>query len=301
MGNISTAVPGGTVDLPTGALMVQLPLLALPGRIHHQVGLFFKSQDGSFGPAGRGTSLSTSVFMQPPPNNAPGLDLALPGHRCFHFDYNFTDSAYEDSRDPELLGAKFVQGAQVLSGTLTFKNGDQWLFGTYGDLSQMQDRYGNFLQVSPGTGFTQGINYGGTYYPRADFSYSGGLVNQIAFSYALSNSNPPARAWSVTYDGSSRISSIADPTGGAWHYTWTTYTRADGQVLPLISTITSPRGYVVLTALYDSSGRITQYTAADQGVTKFAYSAALGSDGTTSAPMRWVTPRSGATPGRRRP
>src|SRR5437763_2600734 len=59
------------------------------------------------------------------------------------------------------------------------------------------------------------------------------------------------------------------------------------------------------TCLYDTVGRITKITAADTGVTTFAYSAALGSDGTTTVTdprsnvtswsYTWPTPPSGAT------
>src|SRR5207237_6325183 len=98
MGDVHTAVPGASVDVPTGALLVKFPLLPLPSRYPHQVALSFNSQEGSNGPLGKGTSLSTSVFVAYGP--AAGIDLIFPGHRRFEFRFNWTDYAYEDSRDP---------------------------------------------------------------------------------------------------------------------------------------------------------------------------------------------------------
>src|SRR5205814_9857803 len=89
------------------------------------------------------------------------------------------------------------------------------------------------------------------------FRGGNGQVASITETYALSGGNPPARTWSLAYDGSNRLASITDPQSGVWRYTWTTYTRSDGKVLPLISTITTPRGNIIFSALYDSSGRIT--------------------------------------------
>jgi YD repeat-containing protein len=251
---------------------------------------------------GTGGALSTSVFMAYGPSG--GLNLIFPGHHRFELAYNWSDSAYEDSRDPEMLGAKFTQGAGQtgLAGTLALRNGDAWQFDNQGNCWQEQDRHGNFVNIDGGT-FSQAVRYGGSYYPRADFAYTAGHVTAITYTYTTSN--PPARAWSLAYDGNNRLSTITDPQGNAWHYTWTTYTRSDGQVLPLLSTITTPRGNVIFSALYDTSGRITQYTAADTGVTHFSYSAALGADGTTTVtnPLShaaswsytWPTPPAGET------
>ena len=32
------------------------------------------------------------------PAGGVGFDLLAPGHRAFHFEFNYTDNAYEDSR-----------------------------------------------------------------------------------------------------------------------------------------------------------------------------------------------------------
>ncbi|MFI5338184.1 MAG: RHS repeat domain-containing protein [Opitutales bacterium] len=253
MGDLHVPVPGAMVDLPTGAVRIHVSMLPIPGRYSPTVGWYFTSQDASSGPVGIGTSLGTDYVMQVP-SSSVGLDLIAPGHRCFHFDYNFSDGLFHDNRDPEMLGATFAQGAQTTAGTLTLKDGEQLVFtsgggNSPGSVTQMQDRYGNGITVGG-----SGASLLGSYYPRVDYSWSGYQISGFAFSYTTGN--PPGRAWSLTYDGSNRLSSVADPTGGAWHYTWTTYTRGDGQVLPLISTITSPRGYTVLAALYDLEFRL---------------------------------------------
>jgi RHS repeat-associated protein len=285
MGSIRAGVPGGAVDLPTGALTVRVPLPPLPGRVHHQLACYFNSQDSGLGPLGQGTSLSVSTFLAYGPSG--GVDLILPGHRRFEFSFNWTDYAYEDARDPEMLGAKFTQGAGQtgLAGTMRLRNGDQLLFDNQGNCWQQQDRYGNFINIDGGT-FPQAVRLGGSYYPRVDFTYTSGRVTQIRYSYLASS--PLNRSWTLAYDGNLRLSTITDPLGGVTRYTWQTYTRSDGQVLPLISTITTPRGsatvppFAALTALYDSTGRLTRVTGADGSYSTLSYSAAIGSDGTTT-------------------
>jgi YD repeat-containing protein len=101
------------------------------------------------------------------------------------------------------------------------------------------------------------------------------------------------------------LSTVTNPLSGVTSYTWSTYTRSDGQVLPLVATITNPRNFVSLQAQYDSVGRITQMTAADTGVTTLSYSGAIGSNGTTtltdprgnvtSWSYVWPTPPAGET------
>jgi hypothetical protein len=107
-----------------------------------------------------GTALSTSVFLATGASGNPAL--ILPGHRRFEFAYNGSTGAYENTRDPEMLGAKITQGPGQygLAGTLTLRNGDQWQFNNQGDCTAELDRHNNFLNID-GAPFTQAVRYGG--------------------------------------------------------------------------------------------------------------------------------------------
>jgi YD repeat-containing protein len=175
-----------------------------------------------------------------------------------------------------MLGAVYTQtGYGPYDGTVRFKNGDKLIFLS-GILTRMQDLHGNFIDID-----SMAVRLGGSTYPRVDFTYDGnGHITAMTWWYTGS---PGSRQWTFGYDANQRLSTVTNPLGGVTRYTWTTYTRpSDGQVLPLIATITSPRNYVTFTGQYDTSGRITQVTAADAGVTTFAYTAPPGSDGTTT-------------------
>jgi RHS repeat-associated protein len=299
---------GGAVDAPTGALLLRFELPRLPGRVHPQIALYFNSQDGTVGPLGTGTSTSLDWKLYQPPYSGNDFDLIAPGHRRYHFFYGYdswlAQYVWKDTRDPEMLGAYFSRaaGEYGLTCTLHFKNADQFKFGYYGDLTRMLDRFGNFVDVNAG-GFPSTITFGGTWYPRVDFTYSGGKLASLTYTY--STTNPPARAWNFSYDVNGRLSTMTNPLGGVTRFTWTTYTRSDGMVLPLVSTITDARNNTALSALYDTSGRVTRLTAADGGATNIAYSAGIGVDGTTTVTdprlntaswsYTWPAPPSGQT------
>jgi hypothetical protein len=159
---------GGMVDVPTGAVRLRFALPKLPGRIGHQLAWYYNSQDGSNGPFGKGTSLSVSYFLTAGPSG--GIDLITPGHRRYTFtwqyDWHTGTYAYEDNRDPEMLGAVYTQtGYGAYDGTLRFKNGDKLIFLS-GILTRMQDLHGNFVDVDPGGSSHIAIRLGGSTYPR---------------------------------------------------------------------------------------------------------------------------------------
>jgi YD repeat-containing protein len=299
MGDIRAA--GGSVDVPTGAFLIRFPLHSIPGRIGHQLAWFFNSQDGSNGPLGKGTSLSVSYFTQY--GNGGGIDLVTPGHRRYRFTYDWYQNAYINTRDPEMLGSRFTQ-VSGLEGTMRLKSGEILQFDGQGRLTQIKDRHGNYVAVDNGTSFPQAVRWGTSYWPRVNFTYDGSSrLTRIRYEY--SSSSPLNRNWDFTYDASSRLSTVTNPMGGVTRYTWSTYTRSDGQVLPLIATVTNPRNFVSLRAEYDTVGRATRLTAADDGVTTLSYSGAIGSSGTTTLtdPLGnvtswsyvWPTPPAGET------
>jgi RHS repeat-associated protein len=276
MGDVRCA--GGLVDVPTGAVKLSFPLLKLSWRLAPEISFYYNSHDNSDGPLGKGTSLSLSWKTWVDGSNK--LFVIAPGHRRYRFDYVYDPyinaSWYQDSRDPEMLGAKFTQGQFEwgMGGTLKLKDGTQLTFSNNGDCYRIRDRVGNPVDIDGGD-FPAGIHRMSNYVPRIDFTYTNGKLTRITDG-AL------PRSWNFAYDASGRLSTVTNPLGGVTTYTWTTYTRSDGVVLPLLATVTNPRGFQSVALQYDSSGRATRVTAADGGITQISYTAALGADGTTT-------------------
>src|SRR5262249_50555176 len=154
---------------------IKFPMLRLPVRLGPEIAWFYNSQDSTPGPLGPGTSTSLSWKTYQDANYK--WWIIAPGHRRYRFDsyYDWTTGTtyYRDVRDPEMLGVKFIQGANDynLAGELYLKDGTQFQFGYYGDLTRILDRYGNFVDVSD-SGFPTAVSKGGTYYPRIDFTYT---------------------------------------------------------------------------------------------------------------------------------
>src|SRR5206468_8128282 len=69
------------------------------------------------------------------------------------------------------------------------------------------------------------------------FSYSWPdyLLQSATLHYDAGGTGSVNRTWSFTYDASSRLSTMTAPDSGVNTFAWTTYTRSDGQVLPLVT------------------------------------------------------------------
>jgi YD repeat-containing protein len=123
---------------------------------------------------------------------------------------------------------------------------------------------------------------GPTTYPRVEFSYDfAGRVTAISYKYQASD--PSNRAWTLAYDGSGRVSTMTGPGPRVTTFHWTSYTRAsDGQVLPLLTSITRPRGNTPWSVQYAGSGRVWKVTDVNSNVTTLGYSSLPGQSGSAT-------------------
>ena len=104
----------------------------------------------------------------------------------------------------------------------------------------------------------------------------------------ISVTDPIGRSLTFTHDSSNRITSVIDPIGRIVTYeynadnTLASVTDANGGVTQYaysklantataLTSITDPRGHVVIQDTYDDNGRVISQKAADGGVTTFAY------------------------------
>jgi YD repeat-containing protein len=292
MGTSGGTAPG-SVDIASGAFLMQQSLTTLKGRIPVQLGWFYNSQDATNGPLGKGTSLPYDFFIAK--STADPLhpyEFITPGHRHYEFEWGLASgemgSVYVNRRDPEMLDAELRLTGPFLDSTLLFrKTRTKMFFDSGGQLYRIEDRHGNAITITRnGSGYptavTQSTNR------KITFSYN--FYGKVASATVLYNTGF-SRLWVFGYDTSNRLNRITDPNNGVEGLSWMTYTRSDGQVLPLIDTITNPRGNLVVDNDYDTSGRVTRQTHADTGAQTFAYTAAIGSSGSTTL----TDPRGGAT------
>ena len=56
------------------------------------------------------------------------------------------------------------------------------------------------------------------------------------------------------------VSRINDPLGNVTHLAWTSYTRDDGKVVPLLASVTNARGNLVYSNQYDGCGCVIKQT-----------------------------------------
>ena len=134
---------------------------------------------------------------------------------------------------------------------LRHKNGIQMDFDSYGKLTALRDRSGNFQQVSySGSDLDRVTDSYGRY---LQFSYSGGNIYSVTDSLG--------RQTSYSYDSYGHLTAITDSEGGIERFTYDTFYR--------ITSKTCPRG---TTTTYEySDSRITKVTDPVGNITTYAY------------------------------
>lgn len=295
MGGASFA--GGTVDAGSGAALLHVSFgQVISGGNHIPVaaGFVWKGQDNSPGPFGPGTAMSLDWFLQPvPPNTLAPVELLGPENRRFFFGDQDLNGNWLDSRDPEMLGAVLHIADPNLQNDqshLLWKDGTTWWFlsgGGSNGLAQVDDPHGNaviWTQLRDiNTGICTEVDLTGSRAIYYTIPFGRTQVTSVTLQYDAGGSGSLNRTWSIAYDLNNRISSITDPTGGVSQYTWTTYQRDDGQTVPLLATVTNPRGNLVYSNQYDSLGRVVKQSYADGGFLTASYpSGAIGTTGFTT-------------------
>jgi YD repeat-containing protein len=241
-------------------------------------------QDSSAGPFGPGSFSPYDWCLI----NYYGASFMLigPGNIRYYFGNSLGNNQWSDTRDPEMRGAVLTVNWSTYD-PLQFKDGTVWHFNNQGDggLVDVIDPHGNpvLSRTDDGGCRTVSVSAGGK---SVNYTYSGGHVTNAAVTCGTINKN-----WSFTYGSNGEVSTITDPLGHVTTLAWTSYTRFDGKVLPLLSSVTDPRGNLVYSNQYDSSGRVIQQTYADGGYTSVSYSSLVNYNRTTTV----TDPRGGVS------
>jgi YD repeat-containing protein len=299
----------GAVDVATGAYLLEEPIITLRARLPYHLSWFYTSQDASAGPLGPGTSLSCDWFVARSQAVAgQPYELIAPGSR--HYAFNATPNAsgdYFNDRDPELLGATLHFTGTGLAGTLRWKDGRKYTFDSNGALIRLEDRHANAVTIERlgPNGMASKISIDANRYLTLTYDATTSKLVNVTARYKQSSFSWYTVDWLFSYNATTGYlaSMSSPPWSGAnrlvTQYQWGTYSRTwNGQTLtlPILQRIILPNGNDCLYQNWDTSGRITQhrsqfYGGAPGGYWTVTYSAALGSNGTTTV----TDPRSNVT------
>ena len=258
---------GDPVDLQTGLFVLRKVDLALPDTMPLTLTRTYrpgdKDSNGNYisRDFGIGTTNSFNMYLVGASGQYQYADLMMPDGGKVHFvrissGTGFTDAVFQAQATP----SEFYLSKIVYNGngwTLTMKNGTQYIFGDNAPLQAIRDRHGNQITISrpggPNTNITQVTSPNGRW---------------ITFTYDSSNRITQAqdnlgRTVTYTYDASGNLWKVTDPNGGVTTYTY----DANHNML----TLQDSRSITFLTNSYDSNGRISKQTQADQTTYQFSY------------------------------
>jgi len=149
---------------------------------------------------------------------------------------------------------------------MTLKDRKVYVFGENAPLQSIRDRNGNQITITHATGQTGNITKV-TASPSGrwiDFTYDGSSrITQIKDNMQ--------RAVSYSYDPSGRLSTVTDPNGGVTQYTYDDTVPSDANRKTRMLTLRDARNIVFLTNEYDTNGRVSRQTQADNTTYQFAY------------------------------
>jgi RHS repeat-associated protein len=257
---------GDPVDTATGLLNFTKTDMGFGGA-RGQISLqrTYRTLSGTPGPFGIGTNhnygyeLDVSNLIR---GTGTFVTLVMPDGNQFQFVQQGTNT-FTNSTIPTLLGAVITSPS---SGTynLRWKSGTVFQFQTTSQgilltfLSSITDANGNTTTLVRGnasqpTQITQIIDPVGR---SLTLTYD-------AFNRILAATDPIGRQIKYTYNPQGTLATVTDPAGGVTTYGYDTQNR--------MTTITDSRGIVYLQNVYDANGRVVQQTAADGGITHFAY------------------------------
>lgn len=260
-------IDGDPVDLQTGLFVLRKVDLALPDTMPLTLTRTYrpgdKDSNGNYitRDFGIGTTNSFNMYLVGASGQYQYADLMMPDGGKVHFvrissGTGFADAVFQAKTTP----SEFYLSKIVYNGngwTLTMKNGTQYIFGDNAPLQAIRDRHGNQITISrpggPNTNITQVSSSNGRW---------------IAFTYDSSNRIAQAQdnlgqTVTYTYDANGNLWKVTDPNGGVTTYTY----DANHNML----TLQDGRSITFLTNSYDSNGRISKQTQADQTTYQFSY------------------------------
>ena len=271
LGSGGTGNPSGYTSEPvntaTGNYLSIVSDLAFQGRgLPFVFTRFYNSQDPYSGPLGAGWTHSYNVLLTVNSDHSVTIKWG-DGHQEF---YTPTSTTTFKSSLPGVFNSLVKNGDGTY--TLTTKRQIRYAFSSIGLLMSLSDRNANALTFS--------YSGGGNLTTITD---TVGRVVTLAYDSAnhlLSITDPIGRVVRYTYDGSSNLLSRSDPLGNSITYAYDANHR--------MTRITDENGAVVVTNVYDSSGRVATQTNGRGLTTTFSYN-------TTTGRTTFTDPRNGIT------
>jgi RHS repeat-associated protein len=289
--NPPCAKGGDPVDLSSGLLNFTKTDVSFGGaRGRVSIQRTYRTLSGAPGPFGVGTNhnygyeLDVSNLLR---GTGTFVTLVMPDGNQLQFVEQGANT-FVNSTIPRLLGSVITSPA---SGTfnLRWKNGTVFRFQTSTQgallafLNSITDANGNTVTLVRGNSaqpvqITQIIDPVGR---TLNLTYDN-------FNRILSLTDPIGRTLQYTYNAQGTLATVTDPAEGVTSYAYDPQNR--------MTSITDPRSIVYLQNVFDANGRVIQQTAADGGVTKFAYTLINPSVPTSPVLLTTVTdPRGNAT------
>lgn len=243
------------VQMGTGLYIRQDTDLVLPGRVPLALTRTSRTNDGSAGPFGRGSTwlYDTTLLTR----NGHFCTVIFPGNERVDFPRDPAQpTTYVNTTEPWLRGARITPGAAgARAYALRFKDGATWYFSTQGVLTELQDRTGT------------GIRLERTW----DFKLTA-LVDSANRRIELTKdtseritrlTDPLNRAVTYTYTAAGYLETVTDPLGQVTRYVYDATNR--------LERVLDPRNTATVINEYDSSGRVSRQTYPDGGVWTYAY------------------------------
>ncbi|MGH9960316.1 MAG: DUF6531 domain-containing protein, partial [Pyrinomonadaceae bacterium] len=259
-GNGPGATDGDPVDLGTGLFVLSKTDLVLPDTIPIVLRRTYRPGDNASRAFGIGATHPYEMFLWSA-NNYQETDLILPDGGRIHYvrvspGTGWTDAVYEHTTTPSV----YYKSRVSWNGTgwdLRLKDGTTYVFPEFAPLQSIRDRYGNQITITRSGGssgsITQITSSNGRW-----VQFTNDASNRI--TQAKDNTG---RTVDYTYDAGGRLWKVTNPAGGVTEYTYDTSNR--------MLTIKDARGIVYLTNEYNSAGRVTKQTQADNSTYLFAY------------------------------
>jgi len=230
---------GDPVDIRWGFTIIKETFATIPGSMPISLSWVYRGKDDSNGPMGRGTWLSTDYYtvpIIPAGSSVPtSITLIAPGNYRYSFPYSYTDSLnrrhYVDGRDPQWAGTNIVvddpthmaySGSSQIPCYLEIKGSGRLVFNASGELTRIEDRFGNQNQILRNSnGFTTAVlGSSGSVY----LTYDGPVGKLSAVQLMGTSQSTQGRFWTIAYDSATgQFGKITDPGGGVTQYQWSNY------------------------------------------------------------------------------
>lgn len=247
------------VDLGTGLFVLEKADLYVPDVMPLSLTRTYRPNDSTIRPFGVGATHPYEMFLWSAQQYTEA-DLVLPDGGRIHYvrtspGTGWIDAVFEHAVSP----GPFYKSKIVWNGlgwNLTLKDGTVYVFGDQAPLQAIRDRHGNQITLTRPNGQTGRVTRVASSSSRfLEFTYTNNRITQVKDNLG--------RTVSYQYDASDRLWKVTDAAGGVTEYTYDTSHR--------MLTIKDARGITFLTNQYDTNGRVTLQTQADNTTYQLAY------------------------------